>query len=183
MKLREGIGLCVIAILIALLFRSCGKGEIKDVEYIKGDTDTILHVDTFYSDKVINKPVPYKVYVYVKDSNTNVVSVDCDSIREYKDSIRNPFGKAVVESKVKGFLLNQHIIMENYLNDTLITRVDTLKITNVINFAFGVHGSADLVSGLGAGIDVDLRRWRVGYTYYPVVKSSQITVGWRLFGR
>ena len=122
--------LLFLLLLICVCYIGCNWGKRNvdnsstvDTVYIKGET--IVLVDTVFSDTTIYKPVA--TLVYVGDSSRHV---DCDSIREYTESLDDSSGLVVVESKVQGELIDQKITLQSYVTSTF--RVDTLRITNTI---------------------------------------------------
>lgn len=118
--------LLIILLILLCFYVGCNwhKDHIVDpnekIVYVKGET--IIKVDTIYREKTIYKPVA--TLVYVGDSSLHV---DCDSIREYTESLDDSSGLVVVESKVQGELLDQKISLQSYVTSTF--RVDTLIIT------------------------------------------------------
>lgn len=122
--------LLIILLILLCFYVGCNwtKQDVRNFRttgtvYVKGET--IIKVDTFYREKTIYKPVAK--FVYVGDSSRYV---DCDSIREYTESLEDSSGLVVVESKVQGELIDQKITLQSYVTSTF--RVDTLRITNTI---------------------------------------------------
>lgn len=122
--------LLIILLILLCFYIGCNwqKGvvldnSITDTVYVEGTT--VVKVDTVYKEKTIYKPVATLVYL-----GDTLRHVDCDSVREYTESLDDSSGLVVVESKVQGELLDQKITLQSYVTSTF--RVDTLKITNTI---------------------------------------------------
>jgi len=109
----------------------------------------------------------------------------CDSVRTYQDSIENKHGKATVGSIIRGELISQQLTLKSYTSDTTFSRVDTISQTFVRqpSFSLSVAGSVDLNNGPGVGVMVGLKRFSVGYQYFPVNKTNKMINGYRLCQR
>jgi hypothetical protein len=157
-------------------------GTVPDrVEYIPGKTDTVVRYHRDTVKKIVYKPYPVAVFKAVPDSGTP--DFLCDSVRIYTDSAKTPYSKATVGMKVRGELLDHRIMIETHFPDTLFSRVDTVKITRNYPYSvsFGLHGIADLNNGFGAGVNIGLNRLNLSYSYFPVNKSNQISLGYMIF--
>lgn len=102
------------------------EGDVKsDTIYIQGNS--IIRVDTIYTQYRVNDPKPVKTVV-IDSLHSEGSSTLCDSIRSYTESLDDSSGLVIVESTVQGVLLDQKINLQSYVTSTF--RVDTLKITN-----------------------------------------------------
>lgn len=192
MKARELIVWCLLLVAIALLFRRCGGNgggnHPVDTVYIKGETDTLIVRDTITMVIFRNHPKAVSsIPVISEDSGgvTEALSNPCDSVRTYQDSIENKHGKATVGSIIRGELISQQLTLKSYHSDTTFSRVDTISQTFVRqpSFSLSVAGSVDLNNGPGVGVMVGLKRFTVGYQYFPVNKGNQMVIGYSLFNR
>lgn len=184
MKTRELIVWVVLLILILLLLRTCNikSGSINNVKtiYVQGKSDTIIKIKTVEAVKFIDRPIPY--YVYIGDSAKIKM---CDSIRLYSDSLVTADGIASVQSSVRGELLDQHIGMKIFNHDTTFNRIDTIKETifNPEQFSLNITGSVDLKNGPGMGASISLNRLNIGYQYFPITRSNQLQIAYKLIRR
>lgn len=185
MKSRELLVWAALVIAIILLINKCGgdnnPANPVDTVYVEGKTDTVIRVDTVVVSKVVTAPKPYVVYV----STHSADDTGCDSVRLYADTIATEQGMASVQSTVRGELVNQYMSLEVYGRDSSFTRVDTIIETYVIpyDYTLSAAASVDLNNGPGVGVLLGLKRWSVAYQYFPINKSNQLMVGYRLFKR
>lgn len=167
--------LLIILLILLCFYVGCNwsKQDVRnfrttDTVYVKGET--IIKVDTFYREKTIYKPVA--TLVYVGDSSRYV---DCDSIREYTESLEDSSGLVVVESTVQGELIDQKITLQSYVTSTF--RVDTLKTTTFRpTYAAFVTMQFDSLGYVKPAIGFQYGRKRVSYSG-SINTNKEVTLG------
>lgn len=178
---RELVYNALIVVLILLLFiTQCNKAGRVDQEYIR-HVDTVFVYDSVVNTKTVIRPKPYTVYIPVHDTFFSDITIPAgQEVVTYKDSLVDSLCASYVTSDITGTLLRQSISHRVFMANRTITITDTVPVKVPHSFAIMTGVALDLKSGPGIGLGVQYKRQEIHANYYPITRSFQVQLSYRI---
>lgn len=187
-KIKDNIAFILALVVMVLILLRCNHNT-KTASVSSKDTITITKIfhDTIKIKESIikDKPLPYKVYVYLDTTSHKI-----DSLKLYKNDFKTTYGNISVVDSINGNLLSQRLLLDLKIpKDSVVITNNITKHDIIIKhpkfqgFWLGLEtgGNKTSFNSISPYLLVSYKNKQIGYSYNILDNTHNIRVGVKIF--